>query len=123
MQLTKNIAASEVVCKCGCGLLPPQAFIDKIQLIRTLCDFPFVISSGARCVEYNKRINATMAHFYGAIDIKIHGTNAFTLVKTALDNGITGVGIKQHGAFETRFIHLDDIVHNHFPRPMVWSYK
>jgi len=123
MQLTKNIAASEVTCKCGCGLIPPQRFLNKVQIIREICGFPFVISSGARCENYNKKIGATMAHFHGAIDIKIHGQEAYKLIEVAVGKWMTGIGVKQHGPFERRFIHLDDIVHPKFPRPMIWSYQ
>ena len=39
-----------------------------------------------------------------AVDIRVRGQDALKLIEVALKNGITGLGVKQHG--ESRFIHL-----------------
>ena len=36
--------------------------------------------------------------------------------------GMTGIGIKQHGPHNKRFIHLDNLDNSTHPRPTIWSY-
>ncbi len=55
-KVTEHFTVSEVECKCGCGAMPSKAFMKKLEELRVLCDFPFRMSSVARCPEHNESI-------------------------------------------------------------------
>lgn len=123
--MTPHFKSAELVCKCGCGRLPEQSFMDKVERLRMRCGFPMPVTSGFRCPEYNAKVSSTGAwgpHTTGrAIDIGVSHGRALELVRMALTSGFTGIGIKQHGA--GRFIHLDDLPDGEKqPRPVIWSY-
>ena len=63
------------------------------------------------------------AHASGrAVDVLIKGADALKCIEIALQHGITGLGVKQHG--DSRFIHLDNLeATSSKPRPWVWSYE
>jgi len=125
----KHFQLSEFACKCGCdsdGSEMSPVLLDAIDALRTLCDFPFVVSSGYRCANHPaERIkSAPGTHSAGiAVDIAVSHDKAVTLLRHALNSSIiTGIGIQQKGS--GRFIHLDiaaDYEHGS-PRPTVWSY-
>jgi zinc D-Ala-D-Ala carboxypeptidase len=122
---TKNFTPAEVACKCGCGKLPEQSFMELVQILRDVVGFPFKVTSGARCSTYNQKVSTTGPegpHTTGrAIDIAVYGERALKLIRAALMSGITGIGVMQHGPIEKRFIHLDDLPAAH-KRPNVWTY-
>lgn len=118
---------SELQCKCGCGMLPEQDFIVKIETLRRMAGFAFPVTSAARCPEHNAKVSSTGEtgpHTTGrAIDIAVSREKAFTLVRLALELriGITGIGVSQKG--NSRFVHLDDLPNSPTsPRPTIWSY-
>ena len=120
--MTPNFSDAELTCKCGCGMLPKQDFMDKIQKLRELVGFTLPVSSAARCPKHNSKVSQTGLqgpHTTGrAIDLQVTGENAYNVLKTALAmNSFTGIGIQQKGG--GRFIHLDDLKNN---RPTIWSY-
>lgn len=123
--MTPNFSKAELACKCGCGMLPDQHFMDKIQSLRNAFGNPMPVSSAARCPEHNSRVSRTGRtgpHTTGrAIDIAVRGAEALRLVGLAAQMGFTGIGVAQKGA--SRFIHIDDL-HNGpgCPRPWIWSY-
>lgn len=120
----KNFSKDEMQCKCGCGLLPPAEFMDKLQALRTIYAAPMAVTSGARCQAYNKKVSETGddgPHTKGAVDIRVAYQEAALLVRTALAMGVTGLGVSQKGA--SRFIHLDWLPNAPGqPRPRIWSY-
>lgn len=63
-------------------------------------------------------------HTFGrAIDLAVHGANAYEVIRIAQTIGFTGIGAAQKGPIATRFIHLDNLREDDgFPRPWVWSY-
>ncbi|USD19982.1 D-Ala-D-Ala carboxypeptidase family metallohydrolase [Microbulbifer variabilis] len=116
---------SELACRC-CG---KNHFKDETlkRLIRVRERFgkPMVINSGYRCPAHNKRLNATMTHATGqAVDISVAVGRAHELMKVALEEGFSGIGVKQKGPIKKRFIHLDDLdsIPGERARPTVWSY-
>ena len=115
----------EFTCKCGCqkNLMDPK-FVEKLDGLRDRLGFPLVVNSGYRCPDYNAKISRTGRdgpHTTGrAVDIKVYGSRAFLLVDDAMLAGLTGVGLKQHGPHEERFVHLDDLTNG--TRPWVWTY-
>ena len=117
----------EMACK-GTGEceMEPE-FMDKLITIREQLDKPMVITSGYRHKAHNSIIGGARnsPHLFGrAVDVKIAGGDALQLIQVALHYGMTGIGVKQRGTYDARFIHLDDMPDsdNH-PRPWIWSYK
>ncbi len=100
------------------------SFMILLQRIRDVHGRPVHITSGFRCPEHNKFVSSTGLigpHTTGhAADIGVAGQDAFDLTKTAFDKGITGVGFKQKGPHDERFIHLDNLQGD--GRPRIWSY-
>jgi zinc D-Ala-D-Ala carboxypeptidase len=123
--MTKNFSDAEVTCKCGCGMLPMQDFMDKVQAARDQLGKVLAVSSGARCAAHNARQSSTGTtgpHTTGrAIDLLVRGADALNLVVIAVKLGFTGIGVSQRGT--VRFIHLDDLPNGpNCPRPYIWSY-
>ena len=99
--------------------------MDMMDELRETFGGPLIVSSAYRCPEYNNKISSTGTkgpHTTGkAIDIAINGEDAYKLVKAAVSMGFSGIGIKQKGSFEGRFIHLDMLPLGTI-RPRIWSY-
>lgn len=125
----KYFSKEELMCKCGCGQFAmSETFMNKVESLREECGFPFVVTSGYRCPDYNDRIAKTGRegpHTTGhALDIGISHQQAFQLIAIAAKHGITGVGLDQKGDIKRRFVHIDDLLppSYHGPRPHVWTY-
>ena len=123
-----NFARHEFVCPCGCGqALMVPAFMDRLQGVRTEIGVPLVVSSGFRCPDYNAQVSSTGRngpHTLGrAVDLAVRGPLARRVVGLAIARGFTGIGIRQHGDHNGRFVHLDDLNGEYpGPRPWIWSY-
>ena len=117
----------ELACKGTdeCDMHPE--FMDKLIAVREDYNHPMIITSGYRHLAYNDTIGGAKnsPHLYGrAVDIKVAGGDALRLIGAALRHGMTGVGVKQRGDHDRRFIHLDDMPQSDtHPRPWIWSYK
>ena len=126
-----NFPRDEMVCRCGCGALPDPVFMEVLQIIRQDCGFALPVTSGGRCSSYDRKLYTDRGipdrggngpHTTGlAADIQISGYMAHGLIANAVERGITGLGIKQHGDHADRFIHLDLLPESH-KRPWIWSY-
>lgn len=125
----KHFEIDEFTCTCGCGINGMrESFVDKLDDLRERCGFPFIVTSGYRCPEHNSRVSSTGSdgpHTTGrAVDLSVSGNDAFRLVaQCTLGGWMTGVGLKQHGAHASRFVHLDDLAQPGHPRPRVWTYN
>lgn len=126
--MAKYFTPEEFTCKhCGQSHMNPE-FVRKLDVLRERCGFPLVISSGYRCPEYNSTVSKTGdsgPHTTGrAVDILVHGSQAFDVISLAKGAGMTGIGIQQRTyPHNGRFIHLDDLEQAEGrPRPWVWSY-
>lgn len=102
-----------------------------VDSLRDLCGFPFVVTSGFRCAAHNVGVSTTGAngpHTTGrAIDIQLHGTEALRVLIEVFTPfsffNFSGIGLKQNGPVESRFIHLDNLTpRDGFPRPALWTY-
>lgn len=121
MSLYRHFSESEITCKCGCGMVMDDDFMRKIESMRESAGFPFTVSSAARCKAHDESVGGAGPHQTGrAMDIKVFGEQAHQLIKLALAHGMTGIGVKQHGPHEGRFIHIDDL--DYETRPWIWSY-
>ena len=121
MVATKNFSLEtdpKLACSCGCGLLPQQDALERLQRVRDRVGFPLRISSGARCPEYNAKVSSTGRtgpHTTGrAFDVAVSGAQAVAFVHAAIEEGFTGIGVQQKGG--GRFIHVDELA------PRMWSY-
>ena len=57
------------------------------------------------------------------MDIRVYGTWAFKLLSLVANYGMTGIGAKQHGPYNERFVHLDDLPEAPGrPRSWPWTY-
>ncbi len=117
-----NFTADEMRCKCGCGKADMDpAFMAALQRVRDTLGAPMSITSGYRCPDHDKAIGGAGVHPTGqAADIAISGENAYHLLNAALLHGMRGIGQKQHGPYEDRFMHLDKTVGD--LRPRIWTY-
>ena len=122
--MTPHFRREELLCKCGCGLLPPQSLVDRAERVRVKFGKPMPVTSGARCPEYNAKVSTTGRngpHTKGALDFGLRGADALTVIGIALREGFTGIGVNQKG--DKRFVHLDDLPNEPGqPRPFIWSY-
>lgn len=123
----KYFTKKELQCPCCDFNDCHPSFMHKIELLREACNFPFIVTSAFRCVNYNERIGGAKnsAHTLGqALDIKVSHEKAFEIVRLAYDFGFTGIGVSQKGPKESRFIHLDNVPRFDptVPRPRIWSY-
>jgi hypothetical protein len=100
----------------GSGCKMSSVFIQKLEELRTNCDFPFQINSGYRTEDHNELINGkkNSAHMLGlAADIHcIDSFQRYTLLKFALLCGFRRIGV-----YPT-FIHLD--IYSESPNPIIW---
>jgi len=93
-----------------------QEFLDKLDVLRDECNFPFLITSGYRSpthpIEAVKEIPGTHAQGIAA-DIAVNSaTQRFTLVRKAIEHGFTGIGVAK------TFVHVD----TRGGAPVIWTY-
>lgn len=92
-------------------------FLQKLDELRHVCGFPFIITSGYRdpeghSIERSKAKPGTHARGIAA-DIKIsNGNQAYSIIKNAQSMGFNGVGVAK------TFIHVD----TRDTTPVVWCY-
>ena len=112
----KYFELSEFNCQhTGNNEMKPE-FLEKLDALRHVCAFPFVITSGYRDpshpIEAVKEIPGTHAQGIAA-DVRVVSSNKrFRLVKEALALGFTGIGV------DPSFIHLDIRASS----PVIWTY-
>jgi uncharacterized protein YcbK (DUF882 family) len=126
----RNFVRSEFRCKCGkcdsTGHEISDDLLDALQALRTICNFPFVVTSGYRCPSHPAERNKDSVGSHGlgmAVDLLVSHEEATFLLKMALATGLfTGVGVNQKG--DGRFIHLDIATEDDInaPRPHLWTY-
>ena len=113
--------AAEMQCKhCGKTEMNVE-FLDRLLLVRKEWGKSMIITSGYRCAEHpiEAAKQTPGAHASGhAVDIGTSGADAHSLIRIAMEQGMTGIGVSQKGA--GRFIHVDDLQGS--TRPGVWSY-
>lgn len=95
-------------------------FMDKLDELRHVCGFPFIITSGYRDKTHSieaRKTNAgrkTGTHAQGiASDIRINnGNEAYQIIKNAQSMGFNGIGVAK------TFIHVD----TRKTMPVIWTY-
>ena len=124
--MTTNFTRAELACK-HCGWMHiPMVSIERLQRVRDKFGRPIIINSAYRCPTHNIAVSNTGSmgpHTKSAFDIRVYGAHALELIQIALSEGFTGIGVKQTGPQESRFIHLDDLPDRPGqPRPWIWGY-
>ena len=124
----KYFSEDELRCKGTGEVNMDELFMDMLVSLRERLKQPMSISSGYRSESHNIAIGGSTrsAHLKGcAVDVVCSGHKAFEIVRLALELGFTGIGVKQNGLHEKRFIHLDTMPKKSvsIPRPWIWSYK
>ena len=125
-----HFTPAEMACKCGeCesdGMEMDLDFMLRLETLRRICAFPFIVTSGYRCPKHNLAVSNTGLngpHTTGrAVDIHVYGERAFRVLNEANFAGMTGLGINQKGPYESRFIHLDNLRGPEHKRSWVWTY-
>ncbi len=117
----------EFNCRCCGGNKMDPTFLGRLDEFRHLMGFAFIVNSGYRCPKHNQSVSTTGEtgpHTLGrAVDLRCSHERALRLVSHARQFGFTGVGLMQHGAVESRYIHLDDLPGKvGQPRPSIWTY-
>jgi len=104
----------ELECRCGCGLLPDKRSIEKLYALRLIINEKIIITSGARCENYNAAVGGVnnSTHLIGAFDVEVDKPYRYDLIKAAQSVGFTGIGL------DGKFIHIDD----KHDTPVVWFY-
>ena len=101
----KYFTLDEFKCKeTGENRINPE-FVKKLDKLRELCGFPFVITSGYRSPKHSIEIKKTKPgkHAEGiAADIKANSVQAYTIMKYAFELGFKGI------ARGNGFVHIDD---------------
>jgi len=114
--MTKNFSNRELQCRCGCGALPNQDFMNRVQVLRDILGTPLIVNSAMRCAEHNRAIGgaANSHHLSGnAIDLRANnGMEAYQIGMLAFRLGFTGIGVGE------TFIHIDTRAVN----PILWRY-
>ncbi len=106
MKDSKYFKPHEFECKCGCGLNNvSDELIDLLDAAREEAGVPFIITSGCRCGEHNRKVGGSenSAHLRGlAADIRVSGSQARFKIKKALySNGAKRIG------HHKLFVHVD----------------
>lgn len=102
--VAKYFTPKELECKCGCGGLPKQEFVSRLDKLREKYGKPMKVSSGYRCPAHNKAVGGSpnSRHMTGeAADILLDSAESYKVAKLAYEMGFGGIGVAK------TFLHLD----------------
>lgn len=129
MRLSDHFWTAEFQCKCGCGFGSQPEHIDmelihRLEEIRREVGRPILITSGARCPEWNeaKGGKPNSAHLPGptgkcrAADIGCVNSRHRALLLKATHRHFERIGVAK------TFIHVDVAAGSVYPKPSVWVY-
>lgn len=117
MIIPEYFTDGELACRCGCGLLPPRGFVERLYALRMILRFPFPVSSCARCKKHNTAIGGKRGSIHlpagkragvsaewggAAVDILLPPSRHALITHGAVSVGFVGIG------YSRTFIHLDD---------------
>ncbi|MEG3637667.1 D-Ala-D-Ala carboxypeptidase family metallohydrolase [Magnetococcus sp. PR-3] len=123
-----HFSHDELQCRCGCGqALMDERFMALLEELRMAFGKPMPLTSAYRCPNHNAAVSSSGhdgPHTTGcAVDVQVAGHDAHALLTLATHHGFTGLGVKQRGTHQSRFIHLDTLNNAQGrPRPWIWSY-
>lgn len=116
----------EMACKeTGENEIQPN-LMDALQQLRREMGRPLTVTSGYRSANHSREKLKPKpgTHNLGlAADLGVAYEIAWRVLSLAPALGFTGLGIKQTGPVNKRFLHLDMVeATDEFIRPTVWSY-
>lgn len=80
----KHFKRSEFTCKCGCGFNHIDVRLVKIlDMIREHFGKPIIITSGVRCVNYNRKVGGVSQSYHvknKASDFYVQGINVYDVL-------------------------------------------
>ena len=105
--VSKHFKYKEFACPC-CNKTKPidPRFIYLLQNLRDKLNIPIYVTSGLRCLNYNKKIGGyyNSAHIFGkGADIRILGMSIIKLAKEAKEIGFSRIGLYPY----SNFVHVD----------------
>jgi len=109
----------EFTCRCGCGANRMQTHhMDMLFKARAIAGIPFVITSGFRCRDHNRRVggsrNSDHLGGYGS-DIRCNDSGTrWALVDALIQAGFRRIGIT------ASFVHAGNDPAN--PQDVIWTY-
>ena len=119
----------ELKCKCGkCAYNQNDMnaiFMSKLVSMRMAADFPFYLTRAISCLEWDKLKGGVGIHPGGhCVDISPRTQEQVVWIyQNCEDFGVAGLGIKMHGPWGHRLIHLDDLIWTkEHHRPAIWTY-
>jgi len=126
--IESKFTTGEFMCPCGCGFGRNESDIDpnlitKLNVVRMLYGHPMVVTSGARCLDYNTEIDGaknsahlphTVTGQCRAADILTRRGDKFRLMALAFHVGFTRIGDAEN------FLHLD--VAWDLPQNIIFTY-
>lgn len=102
----KNFDISEFDCTHTGRNEMEKGFLERLDILRDRCGFPFVITSGFRDVTHPKEAHKPVGGYHTqgvAADIKVTGgVQRRMVVEQALQMGFSGIGVAKD------FVHVDD---------------
>jgi hypothetical protein len=128
-QLDSYFTTTEFRCPCQCGFGSEEKHIDEnliemLNMMRLLYGKPMVVTSGARCKDYNASVGGlpNSAHLphpltgqCRAVDIVVtNGADRYDLLSLAHRLGLTRIGLGK------TFLHFD--VAWDLPDPVIFNY-
>jgi len=84
---SKHFSFKELSCRCGCGMLPSQSFIDKLDEIREAYGKPILLTCAARCSVHNRAVGGARksAHVDGLAADLARTPELLAFIKANLD--------------------------------------
>jgi hypothetical protein len=85
-KISANFNREEFACPCCGEVKVSEILVDKLQELRDVINKPIIITSGYRCLQYNKKVGgySHSPHLTGeAADIKIKGMSTVTIAMIA----------------------------------------
>ena len=110
-----HFTKDEMECHCGCKTCPDDGAILKLELARSNAtkhvgkEFPFFITSGARCIEYNNKIGGVENSQHippdcNAFDISATNSHeASIIISECIKIGFTSFSYNK----KENFVHVD----------------
>lgn len=114
VKLSKNFSSYEFRCglgsPCSCStILIDDKLVEYLQKIRDHFGKSITITSGYRCLSYNKRIGGATGSYHSkgmAADIVVSGVAPKEVAKYAESIGVKGIGLYETNA-DGHFVHID----------------
>ena len=136
---SKYFVPKEFACKCGCGFGSKEEqvaadLVHLLHILRVSLDVPFIITSGARCAEHNKKVDGgeKSTHLAGVLGqctpdyegqsraVDLNTTRWSASLRGACVNMALSVGARV-GIADT-FIHID-VENDPYYSEGMWNYS